>query len=93
MDLGWADKWDARDEDTLPAAVRVTVEGLPFFGGAAVGARDPLDHHGDWAGAPTSSRSLRQQDEDDDDEADRRHATADIATTTDDEPDGPEADE
>jgi general secretion pathway protein J len=33
MDLGWADKWDARDEDTLPAAVRVTVEGLPFFGG------------------------------------------------------------
>lgn len=33
MDLGWADKWDARDEDTLPAAVRVTIDGLPFFGG------------------------------------------------------------
>ncbi len=33
MDLGWADKWDARDEDTLPAAVRITVDGLPFFNG------------------------------------------------------------
>ncbi len=33
MDLGWTDKWDARDEDTLPAAVRVTVDGLPFFNG------------------------------------------------------------
>ena len=31
----WAKKWDGRDEDTLPAAVRVTVEGLPFFGGKA----------------------------------------------------------
>jgi general secretion pathway protein J len=34
VDLGWSDKWDARDEDTLPAAVRVTIEGLPYFGGA-----------------------------------------------------------
>jgi general secretion pathway protein J len=33
VDLGWSDKWDARDEDTLPAAVRVTIEGLPYFGG------------------------------------------------------------
>jgi hypothetical protein len=33
FDIGWADKWDARDEDTLPAAVRITIEGLPFFGG------------------------------------------------------------
>jgi general secretion pathway protein J len=33
-DLGWADKWDARDEDTLPAVVRVTVDGLAYFGGA-----------------------------------------------------------
>lgn len=33
-DLGWADKWDARDEDILPAVVRVTVEGLAYFGGA-----------------------------------------------------------
>jgi general secretion pathway protein J len=33
-DLGWADKWDARDEDTLPAVVRLTVDGLAYFGGA-----------------------------------------------------------
>jgi general secretion pathway protein J len=33
-DLGWADKWDARDEDILPAVVRVTVDGLAYFGGA-----------------------------------------------------------
>lgn len=32
IDLGWADRWDARDEDDLPGAVRVTVEGLRFFG-------------------------------------------------------------
>ena len=32
VDVGWADKWDAREEDTLPSAVRLTVEGLPFFG-------------------------------------------------------------
>ena len=32
VDVGWSDKWDAREEDTLPAAVRVTVEGLSFFG-------------------------------------------------------------
>jgi general secretion pathway protein J len=32
VDLGWSDRWDARDEDTLPAAVRVTIEGLPYFG-------------------------------------------------------------
>ena len=41
-DLGWTDKWDARDEDTLPAAVRVTVEGLPFFGGKAWVREIPL---------------------------------------------------
>jgi general secretion pathway protein J len=34
QDLGWADKWDARDEDVLPAFVRVTVDGLAYFGGA-----------------------------------------------------------
>ena len=32
-DLQAADKWDARDEDTLPAAVRITVDGLSYFGG------------------------------------------------------------
>jgi hypothetical protein len=36
VELGWVDKWDARDEEpALPAAVRVTVDGLPFFGGRA----------------------------------------------------------
>ena len=35
VELEWAKNWDARDEDSLPAAVRVTVEGLPFFGGRA----------------------------------------------------------
>jgi len=29
---GWVRKWDAREEDAMPVAVRVTVEGLPFFG-------------------------------------------------------------
>jgi general secretion pathway protein J len=33
IDLGWADKWDARDEDELPVKVRVTIEGLSFFAG------------------------------------------------------------
>jgi len=28
----WQNSWDGRDEDTLPGAVRVTVEGLEFFG-------------------------------------------------------------
>jgi len=42
VDLGWAEKWDARDEDSLPAVVRVTVEGLPFFGGRAWVREIPL---------------------------------------------------
>jgi general secretion pathway protein J len=29
--MTWQRDWDARDEDTLPAAVRITVEGLDFF--------------------------------------------------------------
>jgi general secretion pathway protein J len=28
----WEKTWDARDEDALPVAVRITVEGLDFFG-------------------------------------------------------------
>jgi len=32
-DLGWVDKWDARDEDALPGVIRVTVDGLSYFGG------------------------------------------------------------
>lgn len=41
-DLGWVDKWDARDEDDLPGIVRVSVEGLPYFGGAAWVREIPL---------------------------------------------------
>jgi type II secretion system protein J len=29
---GWQRAWDAREEEALPVAVRMTVEGLPFFG-------------------------------------------------------------
>ncbi len=28
----WASNWDGRDEDALPVAVRITIEGLEFFG-------------------------------------------------------------
>jgi hypothetical protein len=28
----WQSTWDAREEETLPSAVRITVEGLEFFG-------------------------------------------------------------
>lgn len=42
MDIGWSDKWDAREEDTLPAAVRMTVEGLPFFSGRTWSRDIPL---------------------------------------------------
>ncbi len=33
-EANWQRTWDAQEEDTLPAAVRLTIEGLPFFGGA-----------------------------------------------------------
>jgi hypothetical protein len=32
QDIGFVDKWDARDDDALPATVRVTVAGLGYFG-------------------------------------------------------------
>ena len=31
IDLQWQPTWDARDEDTLPSAIRLSVEGLAFF--------------------------------------------------------------
>jgi prepilin-type N-terminal cleavage/methylation domain-containing protein len=31
-EMGWQQSWDAREEDQMPAAVRVTVGGLEFFG-------------------------------------------------------------
>ncbi|MGH7894342.1 MAG: type II secretion system protein GspJ, partial [Candidatus Binatia bacterium] len=30
-DMTWQSKWDAREEDMMPAAVRMTVDGLEFF--------------------------------------------------------------
>jgi hypothetical protein len=30
-DMNWLPKWDARDEETIPAAVRLSVDGLEFF--------------------------------------------------------------
>jgi general secretion pathway protein J len=43
QDLGWVDKWDPReDEDSLPAVVRVTIDGLPFFPGQAWVREIPL---------------------------------------------------
>lgn len=33
LDAQWQAAWDARDEDGLPAAIRLTITGLPFFGG------------------------------------------------------------
>ena len=32
VEMGWQQTWDAREEDTLPAAVRIIVDGLAFFG-------------------------------------------------------------
>ena len=31
-DMGWQQSWDAREEDMMPRAVRVSVDGLEFFG-------------------------------------------------------------
>ena len=33
-EANWQRTWDAQEEDTLPAAVRITMEGVPFFDGA-----------------------------------------------------------
>jgi len=35
-EMKWQSHWDARDEETIPAAVRLSVDGLEFFGGAWV---------------------------------------------------------
>jgi hypothetical protein len=69
MDLGWADKWDARDEEPLPAAVRVTVEGLPFFGGS-VGQEIPLFTMAlGWGTDEFQEPPDEQNEEDDSDES------------------------
>jgi general secretion pathway protein J len=66
MDLGWADKWDARDEDTLPAAVRVTVDGLPFFNGQPWVREIPLLTMAYGWGTDEFQEPPDEQNEDDD---------------------------
>jgi general secretion pathway protein J len=81
VDLGWSDKWDARDEDTLPAAVRVTIEGLPYFGGAPWIREIPLLTMA--AGWGTDEFQEPPEDQTDEDETD-------TTTTEPDEPDEPD---
>jgi len=66
MDLGWADKWDARDEDTLPAAVRVTIDGLPFFNGQPWVREIPLLTMASGWGTDEFQEPPDEQNEDDD---------------------------
>ncbi|MCC6767377.1 MAG: prepilin-type N-terminal cleavage/methylation domain-containing protein [Deltaproteobacteria bacterium] len=65
-DLGWVDKWDARDEDDLPGLVRVTVDGLPYFGGAPWIREIPLFTRA--AGWGTNDFQEPPEDETEDDE-------------------------
>lgn len=41
-DVEWRDSWDAYEEDTLPAAIRVMVEGLPGLEGDVWGQEIPI---------------------------------------------------
>jgi type II secretion system protein J len=72
-DLGWADKWDARDEDTLPAVVRVTVDGLAYFGGAPWVREIPIITMASGWGTDEFQEPPDEEGEDDD---------ADTSTTT-----------
>jgi general secretion pathway protein J len=80
-DLGWADKWDARDEDTLPAVVRVTVDGLAYFGGAPWVREIPIITMA--SGWGTDDFQEPPDDESEDDEGD----TSTTSTSPDDEVD------
>ncbi len=82
IDLGWSDKWDARDEDDLPAAVRVTVDGLPFFGGQPWIREIPLLTMAYGWGTDEFKEPPDEQDDDDEDEVG--------LTTTTGEPDEPD---
>lgn len=84
VDLGWADKWDARDEDDLPAAVRVTVEGLRFFGGAAWVREIPLVTMAYGWGTDEFKEPPDEQDDDDEDEVGTSTTTGDGTGDTDD---------
>lgn len=83
-DLGWVDKWDARDEDDLPGVVRVTVDGLPYFGGAPWVREIPLLTRA--AGWGTNDFQEPPEDETEDDEVGVTPNTGDTSDDTD-EPD------
>lgn len=84
VDLGWADKWDARDEDDLPAAVRVTVEGLRFFGGAAWVREIPLLTMAYGWGTDAFKEPPDEQEDDDEDEVGTSTTTSGATEDTDD---------
>ncbi len=65
FDLGWVDKWDARDDDSLPASVRVTIEGLPFFKGQAWVREIPLLTMATGWGTDDFQEPPEDEDEDD----------------------------
>ena len=97
VDLGWTDKWDARDEDDLPAAVRVTIDGLPFFRGQSWIREIPLLTMAYGWGTDEFKEPPDEQDDDDEDEGgttttgetdDSRDATGDDTDTDDPESDG-----
>lgn len=84
-DLGWVDKWDARDEDTLPGVVRLTIDGLSYFGGAPWVREIPVMTMA--AGWGTNDFQDPPEEEADDDEP---AATTTTGDTSDDEAEDPE---
>jgi general secretion pathway protein J len=84
IDLGWADKWDARDEDDLPAVVRVTVEGLPFFGEQPWVREIPLLTMAYGWGTDEFKEPPDEQDDDDEDEVGSSTTTGVDSEDTDD---------
>jgi len=80
-DLGWSDKWDARDEDTLPAVIRVTVDGLAYFGGAPWVREIPIMSMA--TGWGTDEFQEPPDEESDDDEPDSTTAQPDTSDDVD----------
>jgi general secretion pathway protein J len=85
-EAGWQQSWDARDEDMVPRAVRITVDGLEFFAGGPWAREVPLmtiaygwgnedfqdedDDEEEDIDDGTSSRTEVEQQEDDEDDED-----------------------
>jgi general secretion pathway protein J len=87
VDLGWANKWDARDEDTLPAAVRISVEGLAYFSGQRWVRDVPLLTIAYGWGSDDFQDPPEDEDDDDNDDAGAQAADPDEPP---DDPDGGE---